>query len=99
MSNLNAKYSAAVNAMRGVRILSMAGSSAKLTNMVTCSKAPCLSKSSLKNRASSAVMPMAAKTVENGSPVPRDSCLSGRPAPQLCCVEGLRRKIEVVFGL
>ena len=90
-SSWYAKYSAAVSAHRGVIIRSIAGSSARFRNITTFSRAPVLSKSCLKYRASSAVIPMAVNTTANSSSFPRTfACLAicaaillwGSPAPE-----------------
>ncbi len=77
MSSSKARYSAVVSASLGVRILSMAGSSARFMNTTARFSAPVLSKSDMKYWASSAVMPMAAKTTANSSSEPRTfACLA-----------------------
>jgi len=91
MSRSNARYSAVVSPNLGVRILSTAGSSARLRNTTALSRAPVLSKSARKCWASSLVMPMAQKMTANDSASPRAlACLAicratslwGRPAPE-----------------
>src|SRR2546426_1486485 len=86
-----ARYSAAVSAIRGVMSRSTAGSSARLRNKTARFRAPVRSKSFMKTRASSWVMPIAAKTTPNGSWLPRTfacraickaTSLGGRPAPE-----------------
>ena len=67
----NARYSAAVRAIRGVEIRSTAGSFARLMKRTVRSMAPVSRKDSWKKFASSKVMPMAAKTTANCSSVPR----------------------------
>src|SRR5439155_271030 len=77
--------------MRGVMSRSTAGSSARFRNRTARRSAPVRSKSSMKTRASSCVMPIAAKTTPNGSWDPRTfawraicsaTSLCGRPAPE-----------------
>src|SRR5881409_2154759 len=86
-----ARYSAAVRAIRGVMSRSTAGSSARFRNRTARRSAPVRSKSSMKTRASSCVIPIAAKTTPNDSRLPttlacRAICsatsLCGRPAPE-----------------
>src|SRR6266705_2266153 len=86
-----ARYSAAVRAIRGVMSRSTAGSSARFRNRTARRSAPVRSKSSMNTRASSWVMPIAAKTTPKGSGLPgtfacRAICsatsLCGRPAPE-----------------
>src|SRR5438309_11046509 len=86
-----ARYSAAVRAIRGVMSRSTAGSSARFRNRTARRSAPVRSKSSMNTRASSCVIPIAAKTTPNDSPLPttfacRAICsatsLCGRPAPE-----------------
>ena len=88
MSFSNAKYSAAVKAMRGVAIRSIAGSFAKLMKTTERSIAPVFLKSFIKNSASSYVIPTAAKTTANFSSEPTTlawraicaaNCSCGRP--------------------
>ena len=67
ISRSKAKYSAAVNAIFGVAILSIAGSFARLMKMTECFIAPVFVKSVMKKFASSNVMPIAAKTIANSS--------------------------------
>ncbi len=66
----NARYSAAVNAIRGVAIRSIAGSLAKFINITVRFIAPVDLKLSIKKFASSNVIPIAANTTANGSFVP-----------------------------
>src|SRR5437870_1192636 len=86
-----ARYSAAVRAIRGVMSRSTAGSSARFRNRTARRSAPVRSKSSMNTRASSCVIPIAAKTTPNDSPLPttfacRAICsatsLCGSPAPE-----------------
>src|SRR6266705_985846 len=86
-----ARYSAAVRAIRGVMSRSTAGSSARFRNRTARRSAPVRSKSSMNTRASSCVIPIAAKTTPNDSRLPttfacRAICsatsLCGRPAPE-----------------
>src|SRR2546426_3725833 len=86
-----ARYSAAVRAIRGVIKRSTAGSSARFRNRTARFRAPVRSKSSMNTRASSWVIPIAAKTTPNGSLLPRTfawraicraTSLCGRPAPE-----------------
>src|SRR5438445_1673334 len=86
-----ARYSAAVRAIRGVISRSTAGSSARFRNRTARFRAPVRSKSSMNTRASSWVIPIAAKTTPNGSLLPRTfawraicraTSLCGRPAPE-----------------
>ena len=60
-----AKYSAVVNAILGVAILSIAGSDARFINKTDLSIAPVFLNSSTKNCASSNVIPIAANTTAN----------------------------------
>ncbi len=91
MSRSKARYSAAVSAMRGAAMRSITGSSARLMISTERLMAPVRRKSSMKNSASSKVMPMAQKTTAKPSPVPstracRAICAAtrpcGRPAPE-----------------
>ena len=66
-----ARYSAAVSAMRGVAMRSMAGSLARFMKVTVRSMAPVALKSEVKKSASSKVMPTAANTTAKPSPVPR----------------------------
>ena len=66
----NARYSAAVSAMRGVAIRSTAGSFARFENTTVLSIAPVRLKSSIKYSDSSKVMPTAANTTAKFSPSP-----------------------------
>ena len=59
---VNAKYSAVVKAILGVKILSIAGSDAKFINNTALSIAPVFLNSSTKNCDSSNVIPIAANT-------------------------------------
>src|SRR5947209_3910326 len=86
-----ARYSAAVRAIRGVISRSTAGSAARFRNRTARRSAPVRSKSSMKTRASSCVIPIAAKTTPNDSRLPttlacRAICsatsLCGWPAPE-----------------
>src|SRR2546426_2299071 len=86
-----ARYSAAVRAIRGVISRSTAGSSARFKKRTARRSAPVRSKSSMNTRASSCVIPIAAKTTPNDSPLPttlacRAICsatsLCGSPAPE-----------------
>ena len=87
----NAKYSAAVSATRGVIILSIAGSSAKLIYKILLFNAPLSSNDFRKNAASLFWTPIAAKTTANSSPLPGTVAwraiwaakrLCGSPAPE-----------------
>ena len=84
----NARYSAAVSAIRGVEIRSTAGSFARLTNRTVLSMAPVSLKDSTKKLDSSNVIPIAANTTAKFSSLPRTfaclaiwaaSCECGRP--------------------
>src|SRR6059036_3384478 len=86
-----ARYSAAVKAIRGVMSRSTAGSSARFRKRTARRSAPVRSKSSMKTRASSCVIPIAAKTTPKGSRLPRTlacraickaTSLCGSPAPE-----------------
>ena len=66
-----ARYSAAVSAIRGVDILSIAGSEARFINRTVLSIAPVRLKSEIKKSASSKVIPIAAKTTAKRESVPR----------------------------
>src|SRR6266540_2771602 len=86
-----ARNSAAVRAIRGVMSRSTAGSSARFRNRTARLSAPVRSKSFMNTRASSCVMPIAAKTTPNGSLLPRTfacraiwsaTSLCGKPAPE-----------------
>src|SRR5438128_10497288 len=86
-----ARYSAAVRAMRGVMSRSTAGSSARFRHRTARRSAPVRSKSSMKTRASSCAIPIAAKATPNDSRLPttlacRAICsatsLCGSPAPE-----------------
>src|SRR5439155_1602156 len=86
-----ARYSAAVKAIRGVMSRSTAGSSARFRKRTARRSAPVRSKSSMKTRASSCVIPIAAKTTPKGSRLPRTlacraickaTSFCGRPAPE-----------------
>ena len=88
MSFSNARYSAAVSAILGVAIRSMAGSFARLTNSTVRSRAPVSRKLSTKKLDSSNVIPMAANTTAKFSSFPSTfawraicaaSCAWGRP--------------------
>ena len=63
LNDLIINYSAVVKANLGVMILSMVGSLARFMNRTTLSMDPFCSKSVLKNRATSILAPMAAKTI------------------------------------
>ena len=91
ISHSNARYSAAVNAIRGVEILSIAGSDARLINSTVLSIAPVFLKSEIKKSASSKVIPIAANTTANlESEFLTFACLAicaarfacGRPEPE-----------------
>ena len=71
MSHSNARYSAAVSAIRGVEIRSIAASDAKLIKSTVRSIAPVFLKSEMKKSASSKVIPTAANTTANFSSRPR----------------------------
>ena len=71
-----ARYSAAVNAQRGVTIRSIDGASASDWNITTFDKTPEASKVSTKNFATSYLMPIPAKTITNFSSLFRNfACL------------------------
>ena len=61
----NARYSAAVSAIFGVAIRSIAGSFARFTNITVLSIAPVSLNESIKKLDSSKVIPIAAKTTAN----------------------------------
>src|SRR3989454_5818087 len=86
-----ARYSAAVRAIRGVISRSTAGSSARFKERSAPRSASVRSKSAMNTRASSCVIPIAAKTTPNDSPLPttlacraicRATSLCGSPAPE-----------------
>ncbi len=89
----NARYSAAVRAMRGVAIRSTAGSFARLTKTTVLSIAPESRKLCMKKLASSYVMPMAAKTTAKGSFVPMTFACLAICAASLACGRPLAEKI------
>ena len=77
ISRSYARNSAVVNASRGVRILSIEGSDDKLRNKTVLSNAPLSSNCFMKKFDSSLVIPIAAKTTEKFSSVPRTfACLA-----------------------
>ena len=83
--NSNAKYSATVNATRGVIILSIAGSSAVFKNRTLLFSAPDSSRLFLKYSASLYCTPIAANTTAKSSSVPTtDACLAICAASKLC---------------
>ena len=92
ISHSYARYSAAVNAQRGVIILSRIGSSDKLINIHTLSITPVSSKERLNVSATSFLTPIAPNTIQKFSascPV-NDACLTiwlaslscGKPEPE-----------------
>eukprot|EP00438_Fugacium_kawagutii_P014061 Skav204168 [mRNA] locus=scaffold903:408718:420898:- [translate_table: standard] len=97
-SRVYAKYSAVVNAKRGVTIRSIVGSLAKFMKSTTFSMEPFSSKSFLKKRAVSMLTPIAPKTMlkfscewsDTSLPFTKDACrhtcaaisLCGRPAAE-----------------
>ena len=70
ISHSNARYSAAVSAIRGVEIRSIAESDARFIKRTVRSIAPVFLKSEIKKSASSNVIPIAANTTANLEPVP-----------------------------
>ena len=91
MLRSKARYSAAVRAIRGVAIRSIAESDARFMKSTVLSIAPVFLKSEMKKSASSKVIPTAAKTTANFSLVPRTfACLAicaarfacGSPEPE-----------------
>ena len=81
----NARYSAAVSAIRGVEIRSIAGSFARLTNNTVLSIAPVSLKDSTKKFDSSNVIPIAANTTANFSLLPRTFACFAICAARLAC--------------
>ena len=85
MSFSKARYSAQVRAIFGVERRSIAGSSARFINKTERSIAPVFLKSSMKNWASSKVIPIAANTTANPSSSPKTlACLAIWAATWLC---------------
>ena len=85
ISRSKAKYSAAVKAILGVAIRSIAGSFARLINITVLSIAPVFLKSFIKKSASSNVIPIAAKTIAKFSLLFKTvDCLAICAASSLC---------------
>jgi len=81
----NARYSAAVSAIRGVEIRSIAGSFARLINNTVLSIAPVSLNDSTKKLDSSKVIPIAANTTAKFSSVPRTLACLAICAARLAC--------------